>query len=147
MTRNKNGIPSETAATRSQREVLRDVMLSAAECGGWLTLRELSKLTNYGEASISAQLRHLRKPKYGSFVIDKQVRQDDMDHVYVHGAVWEYRLRGVVPLQNGKNWLGEKLRRGSTEAVGLSSTSQKIARRNFTSEPPNWPATGPPAPF
>ena len=45
----------------SQREVLRDVLLSATECGSWLTLRELSQLTQYGEASISAQLRHLRK--------------------------------------------------------------------------------------
>src|SRR6202011_4898132 len=46
---------------RSQREVIRDVMLAAADCDTWLTLGELRTLTHYGEASISAQLRHLRK--------------------------------------------------------------------------------------
>ncbi len=62
-------------SVRSQREVLRDVMMSAAECGSWLTLRELSLMTQFGEASISAQLRHLRKPRYGSFVIEEESAQ------------------------------------------------------------------------
>ena len=53
----------------SQREVLRDVLLSATQCGSWLTLRELAQITQFGEASISAQLRHLRKPRYGSYVV------------------------------------------------------------------------------
>jgi hypothetical protein len=83
----------------TQREILRDVMLSAAECDTWLTLRELSLLTRYGEASISAQLRHLRKPRYGAFVIAKQhrraraiVREEGRGPV-----VWEYQLRRGVP--------------------------------------------------
>jgi hypothetical protein len=38
-------------------------MLSAGACETWLTLVELSRVTHYGEASISAQLRHLRKPQ------------------------------------------------------------------------------------
>ena len=46
---------------RTQREVLRDVMLSASECGAWLTLAELAGMTRYPAASISAQLRHLKK--------------------------------------------------------------------------------------
>ena len=82
----------------TQREILRDVMLSAAECDTWLTLRELSLLTRYGEASISAQLRHLRKPRYGAFVIAKQhrrvraiVREEGRGPV-----VWEYQLRRGV---------------------------------------------------
>jgi hypothetical protein len=37
---------------RSQREVIRDVMLAAADCDTWLTLSELRALTRYGEASI-----------------------------------------------------------------------------------------------
>src|SRR5271166_2679505 len=70
----------------SQREVLRDVMMSAAQCGTWLTLRELARMTNYGEPSISAQLRHLRKERYGAFVIDKQVRKGgDGDSIEGHG--------------------------------------------------------------
>jgi hypothetical protein len=93
----------------TQLEVIRDVMLSAAECAdqtlsrayaqmwdasqiaaeaGWLTLREIAGLTNYGEASISAQLRHLRKPHFGGYVIVKRRRGPA-----VNGA-WEYRMAG-----------------------------------------------------
>jgi hypothetical protein len=80
-------------ARRRQRDVLCDVMLSARECETWLTLEELSKLTHYPPASISAQLRHLRKRQYGAFVVQKRLRKagrvlrgEDF------GAVWEYQL-------------------------------------------------------
>jgi len=59
---------------RSQQDVIRDVMLSAAECDTWLTLAELRALTQYGEASISAQLRHLRKAENGAFIVRKRRR-------------------------------------------------------------------------
>ena len=90
-------------ALKRQRDVLCDVMLSAGSCETWLTLVELSRLTQYGEASISAQLRHLRKPQYGSFVVEKRRREvaEVMCRVE-HGPVWEYRLtrevRGERPL-------------------------------------------------
>jgi hypothetical protein len=58
---------AERSARRRQRDVLCDVILSARECETWLTLDELAKLTHYPPASISAQLRHLRKPEYGAF--------------------------------------------------------------------------------
>ena len=85
------------APRRRQRDVLRDVMLSARECETWLTLDELAKLTHYPPASISAQLRHLRKPEYGGFVVKKRprtskavLRGEDF------GTVWEYQLkRGI----------------------------------------------------
>jgi hypothetical protein len=115
--RRKKGKPSKRICTRSQREVLRDVMLSATGCGTWLTLRELSRLTSYGEASISAQLRHLRKPRYGAFVIDKQVRKyDEVNQIAEHGAVWEYRLRGVLLAQPRRDGLSEQLLRGLVPA-------------------------------
>jgi hypothetical protein len=93
----------------TQMEVVRDVMLSAAECAeqiarrpdmqmwnaanfaadaGWMTLRELADLTNYGEASISAQLRHLRKPHFGGYIVAKRRRGPA-----TKGA-WEYRITG-----------------------------------------------------
>lgn len=93
----------------TQMEVIRDVMLSAAECAGqisaepyvqmwdasqiatdagWMTLREIAELTNYGEASISAQLRHLRKPHFGGYVIVKRRREPVMN------GDWEYRIAG-----------------------------------------------------
>src|SRR5258705_11792653 len=56
----------------TQREVLRDVMLAAGKYGAWITLHELARLTRYGETSISAQLRHLRKAKCGGYVLEKR---------------------------------------------------------------------------
>ena len=59
---------------RTQVEVIRDVMLSASDCNTWLTLHEIAELTRFGEASISAQLRHLRKPTFGGYRVDKRRR-------------------------------------------------------------------------
>jgi hypothetical protein len=81
---------------RSQREVIRDVMLAAADCDTWLTLGQLRTLTRYGEASISAQLRHLRKLENGGYQITKRHREDAAPTCA--GAdgrgecVWEYRI-------------------------------------------------------
>lgn len=93
----------------TQMEVIRDVLLSAAECteaaalrpyrqlwdpaqlaeeAGWMTLREIAELTRYGEASISAQLRHLRKAQFGGYVIAKRRRG------LGGNAAWEYRIAG-----------------------------------------------------
>ena len=108
--RTKNEKQAKRVEGPSQREVLRDVMLSAAQCGSWLTLRELSRLTNYGETSISAQLRHLRKARYGAFVIDKQVRKSgDGVRPAESGAVWEYRLRGVWRPATRRDWFSAPL--------------------------------------
>ena len=82
------------AIPRRQTDVLRDVLLGAAQCDSWLTLRELARLTGYGEASISAQLRNLRKPQYGAFIVEKRCRDEGQPgRMATHGAVWEYRLR------------------------------------------------------
>ncbi len=87
---------------RSQREIIRDVMLSAAECETWLTLGELRALTRYGEASISAQLRHLRKTENGGYDVVKRHRDGaSPDRPGTDGrgdCVWEYcitRAAGV----------------------------------------------------
>lgn len=80
--------------TPRQSDVIREVMLSAGECETWLTLEELAKLTKYPPASISAQLRHLRKPRHGSFVVEKRRREaDEVARQVLGGPVWEYRLR------------------------------------------------------
>lgn len=83
---------------RLQREVLRDVMLSASECDTWLTLEELARITRYPEASISAQLRHLRKPRHGGYLLRKRCRmraRTPMSRIEMElavGPIWEYRL-------------------------------------------------------
>lgn len=47
-----------------------DVMIG----GLWLTLFEIATLTGDPESSISAQLRHLRKPRFGSYIVNKRRR-------------------------------------------------------------------------
>jgi hypothetical protein len=76
----------------SQRDVLRDVMLAAGKYGAWMTLHELARLTRYGETSISAQLRHLRKAKCGGYLLEKRVRKAEIVGREEHFVVWEYRL-------------------------------------------------------
>jgi hypothetical protein len=86
---------------RSQREIIRDVMVSAADCETWLTLGELRALTRYGEASISAQLRHLRKNENGGYEVVKRHREGGRPggRPGTDGrgeCVWEYRVtRGL----------------------------------------------------
>src|SRR6266566_9770921 len=81
-------------ARRRQRDVLCDLMLSASQCDTWLTLEELAKLTHYPPASISAQLRHLRKREFGGYEVEKRQRLSGrMLHGEDFGTVWEYRLQ------------------------------------------------------
>ena len=68
---------------------LRDQILrvySAMEDGGWRTLSEIAAITKDPEASISAQLRHLRKPKFGSYIVERRRRG------LMTAGLWEYRL-------------------------------------------------------
>lgn len=104
---------------RTQREVLRDVMLSANECGAWLTLGELAAMTRYPAASISAQLRHLKKPRFGNFELEKQMRdKSDLYSGNAHGAVWEYRLtrrrRALVQTSSAKAKKAKRARNALT---------------------------------
>ena len=54
--------------------------------GKWRTLQEIEQATGDPQASISAQLRHLRKERFGSHVINKQRRGEEK-----HG-LFEYQL-------------------------------------------------------
>jgi hypothetical protein len=92
--RNRKEREARPVQLRKQREVIRDVMLSAGQCATWLTLDELAKLTHYPPASISAQLRHLRKPEHGAFAVVKRCRSvNKAMRAEGFGAVWEYSVR------------------------------------------------------
>lgn len=118
-------MPSRKKAARrrvlqSQRELLCDVMLTAGQCGAWLTLRELSRMTRYGEASISAQLRHLRKPQYGAFVVEKRRRkEEEIDRGTEQGVLWEYQLRRGrrSRMPRHRTWLTPAVLRGVVQAA------------------------------
>lgn len=51
--------------------------------GGWWTLDRLAKLTGDPAPSISAQLRHLRKARFGAHKVDK---------TYVGEGLFQYRV-------------------------------------------------------
>ena len=54
--------------------------------GEWRTLQEIADLTGDPHASISAQLRHLRKRRFGEHIVERQVRGDRTL------GLWEYRV-------------------------------------------------------
>jgi hypothetical protein len=93
--------PAECSAT--QLEAILDLMLAASKRGEWLTLAEIAEPTEFGEASISAQLRHLRKPQHGAYCVEKRRRRSGAEgrlSAQAHGAesfavcepLWEYRV-------------------------------------------------------
>jgi hypothetical protein len=68
---------------------LRNQLGKIFECmmdGRWRTLQEIELETKQPPASISAQLRHLRKPRFGSYVVEKRPRGER------ETGLFEYRL-------------------------------------------------------
>ena len=58
----------------------------AMKDGEWLTLVEIGQLSDAPEESVSAQLRHLRKPRFGAYLIEKRRRGDP------RSGLWEYKM-------------------------------------------------------
>ena len=52
----------------------------------WRTLQDLADLTGDPPASVSAQLRHLRKAKFGSYIVERRAKGER------HRGLYEYRL-------------------------------------------------------
>jgi hypothetical protein len=73
-------------ALNDQREAIKRWMLSVPRL--WMTLQELSGDLGFPEASISAQLRHLRKEAFGGYNVQKRRRRGQ--------RVWEYNIQPPV---------------------------------------------------
>jgi len=83
----------------TQLEAIRELMLNASLHGAWLTLGEIAEATEFGEASISAQLRHLRKSRHGRYRVEKRRRgpersgnPSEISSANCAFGVWEYRV-------------------------------------------------------
>jgi hypothetical protein len=50
----------------------------------WHTLRELAAATHAPETSVSAQLRHLRKARFGAYTIERRANWDRSSGLYVY---------------------------------------------------------------
>ena len=60
--------------------------------GQWRTLGAIAKQVGASEASVSARLRDLRKPKFGALVVDRR-------RVAGANGLWEYRVAPPPPPQ------------------------------------------------
>ena len=78
-----------------QHEAIRDFMLRVDD---WKTLAEIECRLGYPQASISAQLRHLRKERFGGHIVEKRRRHSE-------GGTWEYRVTQPVD-EDGQILLG-----------------------------------------
>lgn len=63
---------------------IRDLMLD----GQWRSLAEIATATGHPEASISAQLRHLRKPRFGAYTVSRR---------HVEHGLYQYRVEAPTP--------------------------------------------------
>lgn len=87
MTTHFNGsdyVPAiDDARLTRQHERVRECMID----GAWRTLDEIAALTRDPVASISAQLRHLRKERFGAFTVDRRARGDRALGLYEYRVV------------------------------------------------------------
>ena len=77
-------VPARDDARLSrQMDRVRDFMLGH---GGWYTLAEIAEAISEPPSSISAQLRHLRKAKFGGYAVQKRQRTGSK------GGTFEYHV-------------------------------------------------------
>jgi len=67
------------ARLTDQHRAIRTLMLD----GQWRTLSEIATRLHHPPASVSAQLRHLRKRRFGGYTVERR---------YVRRGLWEYRV-------------------------------------------------------
>jgi len=84
----------------TQLAAIRELMRRAFSRGVWLSLGEIAEATEFGEASISAQLRHLRKRHHGGHRVEKRRRRPAraaaagrrIGDARRGPVIWEYRV-------------------------------------------------------
>ena len=67
--------------------------------GKWWTLQEISLATGYPEASISARLRDLRKPRFGEHTVERRRCAEG-------AGTWEYRVTATEKAQDERSTPG-----------------------------------------
>ncbi|MGH7260166.1 MAG: hypothetical protein ACREI9_05725 [Nitrospiraceae bacterium] len=77
------------ARVLSQMDEIRDRVLG----NGWWTLAEIETATGFPQASISAQLRHLRKERFGAYQVERRRRSG--------AGWWEYQVNAPVEIRDG----------------------------------------------
>jgi Fic family protein len=75
--------PALTPADHARLTNQQALIVAFMRSGEWRTLREIAEFTGAPEASASAQLRHLRKPRFGSHTVERR---------HEGGGVYSYRV-------------------------------------------------------
>ena len=81
----------------SQIKIIREIMID----GKWRTLFELRELTGFSESSISAQLRNLRKEKFGMYTVNRKV-VGEREH-----GLYAYQVLNPTVIKFSENGQGE----------------------------------------
>ena len=81
-----NGPEFKTSADFHRLKTQHDRVKALMLDGQWRSLREIASLTGDPESSVSAHLRHLRKPRFGSWVVERRPRGNRDD------GLFEYRV-------------------------------------------------------
>jgi|DEB0MinimDraft_3_1074331.scaffolds.fasta_scaffold01536_19 hypothetical protein len=71
--------PDDHTRLDGQHERIKRLMLD----GQWRSLEAISEATGAPAASVSAQLRHLRKPRFGEYQVDRR---------HLGQGLYEYRV-------------------------------------------------------
>lgn len=71
--------PRDGQRLDKQHVRVRNLMLDSK----WRSLSQIARETGDPEASVSARIRDLRKPRFGSYLIERR---------YVSRGLWEYKL-------------------------------------------------------
>ena len=82
------GLPFDGVAYNHQRDNVRlagqlQRVFDVMKDGNWRSLKELARAAEAPEASVSAQLRHLRKKRFGCYKVSRQ---------HIEGGLHVYRL-------------------------------------------------------
>ena len=75
--------PLDFSRLKNQHDRIRAFMLD----GRWRTVAEIAAATKDPENSIQAQLRHLRKRRFGAFIVSRRRRGGE------ESPLWEYGVR------------------------------------------------------
>ena len=75
--------PALTPADNIRLTNQQALIVAYMRSGEWRTLREIAEFTGAPEASASAQLRNLRKPRFGGHTVERR---------HEGGGLYSYRL-------------------------------------------------------
>jgi len=72
--------------------------------GRWRTLGEIAQITGDPEASISAQLRHLRKGENGGYIVNRRHRGERSSGLYEYQLIEPVKSKSLFD-ERGQGWI------------------------------------------